>query len=125
MSLSSINTWDSRSRAAENKMSMLWSFKWLALFTLHLHLTSAFAEEIEVFETIAGCKYFVAEQGYDYILVESWSCMRPAKGDQGSGDLNSYGSKTVRLAGMTCTVWIDDYLLSRSRALEKLAEKCD
>ncbi len=78
----------------------------------------------EVVAAIRGCKYFVAEQGINHSLVEDWLCMRPSRGDLGYGDIGTFGLKEVTLNGMSCTVYVDDWLLSKSRAIEKMADKC-
>ena len=59
----------------------------------------------EVVTVVGGCKYFVEEQGDNYSLVEDWLCSRSRKGDTG--------------------VWKREllWLLGKSRALEKMAEK--
>jgi len=78
----------------------------------------------EVVAAIRGCKYFVVEQGANHSLVEDWLCSRPRKGNTGYGDVNSYGIKEVTLDGSRCSVYVDDWLLSKSSALEKMVEKC-
>lgn len=78
----------------------------------------------EVVGTVRGCKYFVAEQESGYSLVEEWSCFQPSRGDYGYGDINNYGMKEVNLNGAMCSVYVDDWSLNRSRAAEKLSEKC-
>lgn len=78
----------------------------------------------EVVKTISGCKYFVIEQGPNYIFAEDWLCFSPSIGDTGAGNLNSYGIKKVQLSGLVCDLYVEDYMLSKSRALEKLIEKC-
>lgn len=70
------------------------------------------------------CKYFVAEQGGDYVLVDAWMCWKPRVGDVGYGDLGSYGFKDVKLGSSTCRLYVDNYLLSKSRVTEKWGEKC-
>lgn len=80
--------------------------------------------QFEVVAAIRGCKYFVVEQGASYSLVEDWLCSRPRRGDTGYGDVSSYGIKEVTLDGSRCSVYVDDWLLGKSRALEKLADKC-
>lgn len=80
--------------------------------------------QFEVVAAIRGCKYFVVEQGANYSLVEDWLCSRPRRGDTGYGDVNTYGIKEVNLDGSRCSIYVDDWMLSRSRALEKMAEKC-
>lgn len=80
--------------------------------------------QFEVVAAIRGCKYFVVEQGANYSLVEDWLCSRPRRGDTGYGDVNTYGIKEVTLDGLRCSIYVDDWLLSKSRALEKMADKC-
>lgn len=80
--------------------------------------------QFEVIAAIRGCKYFVVEQGANYSLVEDWLCSRPRRGDTGYGDVNTYGIKEVTLDGLRCSIYVDDWLLSKSRALEKLSDKC-
>ena len=80
--------------------------------------------QFEVVAAIRGCKYFVVEQGANYSLVEDWLCSRPRRGDTGYGDVNTYGIKEVNLDGSRCSIYVDDWMLSKSRALEKMAEKC-
>lgn len=80
--------------------------------------------QFEVIQTIRGCKYFIAEQGSDYSLLEEWTCSHPSKGDTGYGDLSSYGSKEVLLNESSCTIYVDDWMLSKSSALDKLLDKC-
>jgi hypothetical protein len=80
--------------------------------------------EFEVVASIRGCKYFVVEQGVNYSLIDEWSCSHPTKGDTGRGNINSYGTKSVKLDGLSCTVFVDDWLLSKSRAQDKLLDKC-
>ena len=80
--------------------------------------------QFEVVAAIQGCKYFVVEQGTNYSLVEDWLCFRPRRGDTGYGNVNTYGFKDVTLDGSRCSIYVDDWLLSKSRALEKMAEKC-
>ena len=74
--------------------------------------------------TIPGCKYFVAEQGPSYSLVEEWMCFRPSRGDTGYGDISNYGMKEVKVNGLACTVYVDDWSLGSRRAADKLREKC-
>lgn len=78
----------------------------------------------EVVKKISGCKYFVAEQDLNYILAEKWTCSIN-RSSQGIGKLDGYGLKDVEIDGISCSVYIDDYLLSKSRAIEKLVDKCD
>jgi len=78
----------------------------------------------EVVGSVRGCKYFVAEQAASYSLVEEWLCFRPSRGDMGFGDVTTYGLKEVKLNGMMCTVYVEDWSLGRNRAADKLKDKC-
>jgi hypothetical protein len=80
--------------------------------------------QFKVVAAIRGCKYFVVEQGANYSLVEDWLCSRPRRGDTGYGDVNNYGIKEVTLDGSRCSIYVNDWLLNKSRALEKMADKC-
>jgi len=81
-------------------------------------------EGFEVVGAIRGCKYFLAEQNASLSLVEEWLCFRPSVGETGRGDISSPGTKEVTLSGRRCTVYVDDWLMSKSRAADKLADKC-
>jgi len=75
-----------------------------------------------------GCRdYFLADgdSGGVYLL-EWYGGYDPDVGDAIVGDLRSYGFKDVIYPanGSTGRVYVDDYMLSRSRAVEKLREKC-
>lgn len=88
------------------------------------HAANANQKTFEVVGAVRGCKYFVAEQGASYSLVEEWLCFRPSQGDRGYGDISSYGLKEVKLNGSTCAVYVDDWFLGRSRSAERLRDKC-
>jgi hypothetical protein len=81
-------------------------------------------KSFEVVGAVRGCKYFVAEQGPSYSLVEEWMCFRPSRGDTGYGDISTFGIKEVKLNGLACSVYVDDWSLGRSRAADKLRDKC-
>ncbi len=75
---------------------------------------------------VRGCNYFVADGPRGYFLLEWWSGYDPTVGDAFMGDVASYGFKDVlyNSARRPGRVWVDDYLLSRTRAAERLASKC-
>lgn len=72
-----------------------------------------------------GCKYFVAQDGVSFSLVDSAICFKPRRGDTGTGDISVLGIREVTLSGMLCNVWVHDTLLSRESAIEKLLKKCE
>lgn len=90
-----------------------------------LQAESSNNDQFVVVGAIRGCKYFVAEQNGSYSLMEDWLCFRPSRGDMGKGDISTYGLKEVTLNGMSCTAYVDDWGMGRSRAAEKLADKCN
>ena len=92
---------------------------------LILESESSNDDQFVVVGAIRGCKYFVAEQNGSYSLMEDWLCFRPSRGDIGKGDISAYGLKEVTLNGMSCTAYVDDWGMGRSRAAEKLADKCN
>lgn len=76
---------------------------------------------------LRGCDYFLADGPNGLYLLEWYGGYDPERGDDLFGDINGYGFRDVfyitkRREGR---VYVDDYMLSRSRAIEKLAEKCD
>lgn len=78
----------------------------------------------EVVGVIRGCKFFIAEQQASYSLIDESMCFRPSRGDQGYGDISSFGMKEVKLNGLACTLYVDDWALGRNRAADKLRNKC-
>ena len=78
-----------------------------------------------VVSAISGCKYFVAETPSGHSLVEEYLCSKPRRGDTGRGNLDQYNSVKVELDGVSCTAWVDNYMMSKGRALERQAEKCN
>ena len=74
-----------------------------------------------------GCDYMILENSYGYVVAEWMGGDDPDQGDNIGGDLNSYGmnefynlSKNLKI-----NLWVDDYMLSKDRALEKISDKCD
>lgn len=73
----------------------------------------------------AGCDYFIVESSLGYSLMQHYYGFDPYEGDTVYGDLNSYSFKDLTTSsGNSIRVWIDDYMLSKSRALEKYYSKC-
>lgn len=72
-----------------------------------------------------GCDYFITEGNYSYQLMEWYGGNLPTVGDVYYGDPNGYGFKDFYGETGKIHVWVDDYLLSSSRAIEKYYDKCD
>jgi hypothetical protein len=83
-------------------------------------------DRAEVVIQKSGCgDYFVADGPNGHYLLEWYGGHSPSEGDVIIGPINSYGFKDVCYPGHgRGRVWVDDYLLSRTRALEKYIEKC-
>jgi hypothetical protein len=74
-----------------------------------------------------GCDYFVVEASNgDYAVLEWFGGHDPFQGDQLTGDWTHYGFTDVMdlNAGSSVHVYVDDYSLSRARALEVLSRHC-
>ena len=76
----------------------------------------------------SGCRdYFLADGDVGGIyLLEWYGGYDPSEGDSIVGEFRGYGFKDVFYpnSGSSGRVWVDDYMLSRSSAIEKIREKC-
>jgi hypothetical protein len=82
----------------------------------------------EVVRRISGCDYFIVQTRTDYAILEWYGGHDPHKGDKLVGDINSYGFKDVRYESnddKKVRVYVEDYGLSKTSALEKLLDKCE
>ncbi|MET0273819.1 MAG: hypothetical protein ABW360_12600, partial [Phenylobacterium sp.] len=83
--------------------------------------------EIVVVLVKSGCgDYFVADGPRGYYLLEWYGGHSPSAGDVIVGDIAGYGFKDIYYSNVSAEgrVYVDDYMLSRSRVIEKYAEKC-
>ena len=72
-----------------------------------------------------GCDYFVAEGSSGLYVIEWYGGHDPDKGDIIVGPIDSYGFKDVCYAGYgQGHVYVDDYDLSESSAVDKIKDKC-
>jgi hypothetical protein len=69
---------------------------------------------------------YVAENSMGYVFLEWYGGSDPEPGDVIIGELNSYGFKDVYNLGkdQEMRVWIDDYMLSKQRVIDKINSKC-
>ena|SRR5947209_1315133 len=76
---------------------------------------------------IGSCDYFVVQSSTGYAVLEWYGGYDPDKGDSVVGGFTSYGMKTVydTTADEEIKVWVEDYYLSRPKALEILTEHCE
>jgi hypothetical protein len=80
---------------------------------------------ITVVVRVRSCDYFIADGPQGHYLLEWYGGHDPDRGDGIYGQLGTYGFKDVFYdGGQEGRLYIDDYLLSKDSALEKLGEKC-
>ena len=68
-----------------------------------------------------GCQkrdYIVIDTNLGFVYAQQYSGSFD-KGDIVTGELNGYGIKEVLVNSSSGRLWIDDYMLSKSRASEK------
>jgi hypothetical protein len=74
---------------------------------------------------VRACDYFVADGPQGLYVLEWFGGHDPARGERIFGELGGFGFKDVIYGeGQEGRVWVDDYLLGRDSALEKVQEKC-
>jgi|SRR5690554_34162 len=80
-----------------------------------------------VIQRRTGCDYMILENNRGYVIAEWMGGNDPEVGEYIGGDLNSYGSKDLYNVSrnLKTRLYIDDYLLSRDSADEKVMEKCE
>lgn len=88
---------------------------------------TAFAAKGEVVYKKSGCSYFIVEAILGYAILEWYGGNDPDKGDIIVGNFESYGLKTVynMTADAESKVYVDNYWLSKDRAIERYFDKCD
>lgn len=108
-----------------NKVKLLFV---VFLFSTFTNTTNAMADNAIVVVYKSGCKsYFLADGENGYYLLEWYGGYDPTENDLIVGDINSFGFKDVSYPRKQRTgrVYVDDYNLSKQRALEKYIDKCD
>jgi regulator of replication initiation timing len=75
----------------------------------------------------SSCDYFIIENNSGYVLVEWMGGNDPDLGDKIIGSFNSFGTKEFynKTKETKCNLWVDDYMLSKDNALEKIRDKCN
>lgn len=101
----------------------------IILLMLMLLLPSfVFADKAVIVLYQSGCRsYFIADGPNGYYLLEWYGGYDPSKGDIIVGDLTSYGFKDVYypIQGFEGRIYVNDYMLSKDRVLEKYRDKCN
>ena len=100
---------------------------WITILVLLMvtQITMA-AKGVVVFKK-RGCDYFLVETTQGFALLEWYGGSDPDVGDTIVGDFESYGFTDVHnlTSDAELRVWVDDFRLSKSRAIESYYEKCD
>lgn len=75
----------------------------------------------------SSCDYFILENNYGYIIAEWMGGNDPNEGDRITGNFNSFGTKDFynQSRDSDCRLWVDDYMLSKESAMEKIRNKCE
>ena len=98
--------------------------KQLIIFITTIFLSSFLHAEIVRGIVVVGerkCKkrdYIVIETNMGYVYAQQYSGNYD-RGDEVIGELNSYGFKDVLVQSSSGRLYIDDYMMSKSKAAEK------
>lgn len=97
------------------------------LACLFLASASAFAAKGVVVLYKSGCSYYIVETNMGYAILEWYGGNDPSRGDVLAGDFETYGMKDIYnlSADAETKVWVEDFWLSKTRAIEKYYDKCD
>jgi hypothetical protein len=91
-----------------------------------LYMTSVVhaAKGIVVYNRV--CDYFIVETSMGYSILEWYGGNDPSEGDMIVGDFESYGFADLHntTKDIELRVWVEDYWLSRDRAIEEWWEHC-
>ena len=99
---------------------------WLAAICLFMPFDDASAAKGVVVAYPSGCDYYIVETNRGYALLEWYGGNDPSEGDTLVGDFEGYGMKTIYniTADRETRVWVEDYMLSESSAIEQYYEQC-
>lgn len=80
----------------------------------------------EVVKRKSGCDYFVVESAAGFAVLEWYGGNDPDEGDRLVGAFETYGMQDVfnATADDELRVWVEDFWLTRRRALEIMYTKC-
>jgi hypothetical protein len=75
----------------------------------------------------SSCDYFMLENSSGYIVAEWMGGNDPDEGDKITGDFNSFGTHDFynQTKDSESNLWIDDFMLSKEDALDKIKEECN
>lgn len=88
---------------------------------------TAHAAKGEIVYYKSGCDYFIVETAMGYALLEWYGGYDPSRGEVVAGDFETYGMKEIYnlTANQETNVWVEDFWLSKDRAIEEYFDKCD
>jgi hypothetical protein len=98
------------------------------LVALCLSSVGLYAAKGTVALVVKGCDYYVVDAPLGYAVLEWYGGNVPQKGDVLAGDFESYGMKdlyNLSKNGAETRVWVENYWLSKSRAIDIINDKCD
>jgi len=96
------------------------------LLSLLLITTNTYAEKIVVVHRIPGCSYYIADGINGLYILEWFGGYDPSKGDILVGEFTGFGFRDISIKGRgSGRVWVDNYLLSKTSAEEKIRDKCN
>lgn len=74
----------------------------------------------------SGCDYYIVETSSGYALLEWYGGNDPSVGDVLTGMFETYGMKDIYniTADSETKIWVEDFWLSKDRAIEKFFDKC-
>ena len=100
--------------------------KVILVVALLSQLIAIIADEGRIIQRFSGCDYFIADGNKGLYVLEWYGGYDPKEGDRISGDIGRYGMKTVTYPNVNRTgrVWVEDYLESRSAAMDEINDHC-
>lgn len=89
--------------------------------------TSTYAAKGVVVLKLSCCDWFLVDAPGGYALLEWYGGNEPERGDVIAGDFESYGFKDLYnlTSDDELRVWVEDYWLGKSDALEQISEQCE
>jgi hypothetical protein len=102
-------------------------YKFALVICLVLAHAAAFAAKGVVVLYKPGCSYYIVETNMGYAILEWYGGNYPRRGDVVAGDFETYGMKDIYnlSADAETKVWVEDFWLSKTRAIEKYYDKCN
>jgi hypothetical protein len=74
----------------------------------------------------SGCDYFIVETASGYALLQWFGGAIPMRGDNIVGAFETFGMPEIynRTQGMSMTVWVDNYWMSRQQVVQRYRGHC-